>query len=314
MNYYLGTDVGGTNLAAAVVDENYNILSHACLPAGSERGIEEITADIYNVAYEAAQKAGFTFDDFEYWGIGMPSCINPKTGLLVHANCFRWHNADVFSYLKRHTDIPIYIENDANCAVLGEQLSGAARGNNNVLLLTIGTGLGSGIIIDGQIFAGADGMGAELGHTKLVYQGIQCTCGQYGCAESYCSATALKRLAKEKMNLSSDSEIDIKELMEAAERGEQPAEDIIDEYIGYLAAGISTFITILRPEIIILGGGVSQSGEFFYEKLRAKLPKSTFAGFEVGVPNVTRATLGNDAGLIGAAFLGKHKGRHLIAR
>jgi len=311
MKYYLGSDVGGTNISSAVADQDGNIISRVTIPAGAEREIGEITKDIATSAMNAAEQVGMSVDSFPYWGIGMPSCINPRTRLLVHANCFRWRNADVFGYLKKYIKIPIYIENDANCAVLGEQQAGAAKGCDNVLLLTIGTGFGSGIVIDGKIFAGADGMGAELGHTKLVYDGVQCTCGQYGCAESYCSATALIRQMREKTG-DYVSDITARGIMDKAENGDTVALEVVDKYTDYLACGMSTFITILRPELIILGGGVSQSGEFFYDMIRKKLPGRTFSGMEIGVPEIRRAMLGNDAGIIGAAFLGEHKGRHLI--
>lgn len=197
MKYYLGLDVGGTNLAAGVVDEAFRLLSKVSCPSGAGRQMEEIVADMAAVSQKAVRESGIPEKNISSWGIGMPSAINPATGLLVHANCFGWKNVAIYTSLKKYSRLPIYIENDANCAALGETLAGSGAGCKNVLMVTLGTGFGGGVIIDGKIYAGGDGMGAELGHTKLVYNGKRCTCGQRGCIEAYCSATALIRQAQE---------------------------------------------------------------------------------------------------------------------
>ena len=314
LEYRLGVDVGGTNLVAAVVDGSFRILSKVSIPAGAHRGIDEITGDIVRVSRMAVEEAGIPMEKVSSWGIGMPSCINPTTGLLVHANCFGWKNVPIFHYLEGKLPLPLKIENDANCAALGEALAGAAKGRSNVLMLTLGTGVGSGIVIDGKLFTGADGMGAELGHTKLVYDGRPCTCGQKGCLEAYCSATALIRTAREAVGDHPESEIlalaggnagkiNGKTVFEAAAKGDSLAGSILDDYVSHLAAGLSSFITIFRPEAIILGGGIALAGDALFGRLAAKLPKLTFGAAQIGVPPVLPATLGNDAGLIGAAFL-----------
>lgn len=296
--YHLGLDVGGTNLAAAVIDDRFNILSRASMPAGAGRSIEDITNDMAAVSLLAVERAGVSMNEIAGWGIGMPSCVNARTNLLVHANCFGWHNIPIYDYLKDKLPLEIKIENDANCAALGEALAGAANGHSNVLMLTLGTGVGGGIIINGKIYAGTDGMGAELGHSKLVYNGEQCTCGQKGCLEAYCSATALSRdAAREGLDW------DARMVFEAAKEKNPVAEKLVDDYISYLAAGISSFIAIFRPEIIIIGGGVAAAGDSLFVPLREKLRNCTFGADEIGLPPVIPAGLGNDAGLVGAAFL-----------
>ena len=170
MKYYLGLDVGGTNFAAGIIDENYRVIEKTSVPAGAGRSIEEITADMANVSLEVVKKAGLDISDFTSWGIGMPSYVNPRTNLLVHANCFGWKNAPIYSYLERHIPLPIYIENDANCAALGETLAGGAKGYENVLMLTLGTGLGGGIILNKKIYAGADMMGGRVRTHKACLQ------------------------------------------------------------------------------------------------------------------------------------------------
>ncbi len=304
MRYYLGLDVGGTNMAAAVVDSDFKIISRATIPAGAGRSIEVITDDMANVSKAAVQNAGLQMSDIVSWGIGMPSCVNSKTNLLVHANCFGWKNVPIYDYLKGKLPLPVTIENDANCAAYGEALAGAAKGHKNVLMLTLGTGVGGGIILDGRIYAGADNMGAELGHTKLVFEGELCTCGQKGCLEAYASATALIRFYC-KENGMDPGEVNAEMIFKAASAGEETACRVVSDYIDHLAAGISSFITIFRPEMIILGGGVANAGEQLLKPLRKRLEYFTFGASEIGLPPVVGAALGNDAGLIGAAFLGQ---------
>ena len=162
MKYYLGLDVGGTNLAAGVVDENNRIICKDSISSGAGRSIEDITTDMAKISKLVVKKSGLTLSDISSWGIGMPSYVNPKTGLLVHANCFGWKNIEIYSYLEKHISLPIFIENDANCAALGETLAGNGMGYSNVLMLTLGTGLGGGIILDKKVYAGADMMGGRI--------------------------------------------------------------------------------------------------------------------------------------------------------
>ena len=203
--YYLGLDVGGTNMVAGVVDENHQIIAKESIPTQAGRTIEEITADMAEVSKKAVLKAGLQMEDISSWGIGMPSYVNPKTNLLVHANCFGWKNVPIYDYLKKHISLPTYIANDANCATYGEVLAGSASQYTDAIMLTLGTGVGGGIIMGKRIYSGADNMGAELGHTKLVYNGERCTCGQKGCLEAYCSSTALIRIMKEALQENKDT-------------------------------------------------------------------------------------------------------------
>ncbi|MBQ6300848.1 MAG: ROK family protein [Bacteroidales bacterium] len=311
--YRLGLDVGGTSMTAGVIGEDFTVISKANIPSGAGRSIEEITDDMVRCCTMAVGQSGIHMEDIASWGIGMPSCVNPSTRMLVHANCFGWKNVPIYDYLEGRLPLPLKIDNDANCAAFGETLAGAAKGRKNVIMLTLGTGVGGGIVLDGKIYAGADGMGAELGHTKLVYDGELCTCGQKGCLESYCSATALIRHAGEALEKAPGSligelcggdrnVIDARMVFHAA-AGDQVATDLVEDYISRLASGLSTFITIFRPESIILGGGVSNAGDQLFVPLNQKLAESTFGAEQIGVPEVIPAILGTDAGLVGAAFL-----------
>lgn len=314
MRYDIGLDVGGTNLSAGIVDEEGRVISHAVLPAGASRSIEEITADMAKVSLMAVENAGLTLKDMDSWGIAMPSYVNPKTGLLVHANCFGWRNVPIYQYLDSRMDLPIFIENDANCAVLGEMAAGAAKNVQNVVMLTLGTGVGGGIILNGRIYSGADGLGAELGHTKLFFRGRRCTCGQLGCIDGYCSARGLAETAREMLTegtlLWDLCHHDIRKLearmvTEAVQMGDQTAMGIWDLYLSQLAAAISNFIAIFRPEAVILGGGVAKAGDLLLHPLRQKVQECTFAAAEIGIPDIRLAKAGNDAGIIGAAMLKK---------
>lgn len=307
--YYLGLDVGGTNMVAGVVDENHQIIAKESIPTQAGRTIEEITTDMAEVSKKAVLKAGLQMEDISSWGIGMPSYVNPKTNLLVHANCFGWKNVPIYDYLKKHISLPTYIANDANCATYGEVLAGSASQYTDAIMLTLGTGVGGGIIMGKKIYSGSDNMGAELGHTKLVYNGERCTCGQKGCLEAYCSSTALIRIMKETLQKNKDTliwklcgedenKVNGEILFEAARQGDSLAKQIVDDYISRLAAGISTFITIFRPQVIILGGGIAHAGDLLLKPLNEKLHTCTFAAEEIGIPQVIRAELGNDAGII----------------
>ncbi|MCI8598251.1 MAG: ROK family protein [Lachnospiraceae bacterium] len=317
MKYYLGLDVGGTNLAAGVVTEDYEIVSRKSVPSGAGKSVEEIVQAMSDVSKEVLAEVGLTEADVDYWGIGMPSCVNPKTKLLVHANCFGWRNIPILDYLSRHTRLPIVLENDGRCATYGEILAGAGKDYINAIMLTLGTGVGGGIILNRKIYSGADHMGCELGHTKLIYNGRLCTCGQYGCMDAYCSArglldTALDELRETKEKNSQLWEVcngelnslTVRQIFDVWNQKDALAEKIVTQYVDHLAVGMSTLITIFRPEIIILGGGVSNAGDDFLWRVNERLKVRTFAGEEIGVPQVVRAKLGNDAGIIGAAMLG----------
>ena len=314
MKHYLGVDLGGTNIAVGVVDENYRIIAKHCIPTKAGRSVTEIAEDLAAASKHVIDKAGLSISEFTSWGIGMPSCINPKTGLLVHSNNLGWKNIPILDTLRRLIGLPIIIENDANCAALGEALAGAARDYRDVIVITLGTGVGGGLIVNGKIYAGADQMGAELGHTKIVYNGELCSCGQKGCFEAYASATALVRQTQKAMQENPRSlmnelcDSDFKKVtgrtaFDAARQEDMTALKVVNLYTEYIACGLSTLITIFRPEAIIIGGGISNEGSYLFNMINSKIFENTFSAHEVGVPPVIPAQLGNDAGIIGAAML-----------
>lgn len=311
MPYRIGIDLGGTAIKAAVVDEAYQVICSHQLPTAE--GFERVVADMAEAARIAAAKAELEWKDFPSVGIGTPSCINPKTGLLVFSNNTNWRNMPLKQELEKHIPLPIFIENDANCAVVGETLAGAARGYKHVLMLTLGTGVGGGLILNGRLFSGGDGMGAELGHTPLVAGGELCTCGIRGCLEAYASVTALIRQTEAAMANDPDTRMHAhakahggvsgRTAFDCAREGDAVARSVVDQYCAYLAAGIGGFVNVFRPEIILLGGGLSDAGDTLLEPVRRKTEHHVFAGDIIGMPPIERAALGNAAGTIGAAYL-----------
>lgn len=314
MKYYAGIDLGGTNIAAGITDEQGNIIAKYSAKTNADRSFEAIVKDIAETAYKAIEAAGLSINDISALGLGTPSCINPRTGLLVNANNLNWRNVPLFDEMKKHFNIPLYIQNDAACAALGEAVKGAANEYDNVVMVTLGTGVGGGVILNKKIFNGCDSMGAEIGHTKLVYNGRPCTCGQKGCFEAYASATALISQARNVVKVNPQSvmydmcggdlsAMNAKIPFDAAKKGDITAGAVVEKYMDYLAAGLSSLIALFRPQAVIIGGGISTEGDYLIKPLKERLYNCTFSAEQIDIPEIVAAKLGNDAGIIGAAML-----------
>lgn len=318
MKYYVGLDLGGTNIAVGVVDEKYNMLATHSIPTGKHRGFEEVVADMAQATRDVIAKAGLTTDDFTSVGIGAPSSVNPRTKRLTYSNNLGWRNVPIVEEFRKHIDKPVFPANDADCAALGEAIAGVAKDYGSCMLVTLGTGVGGGVIVNGQIFTGADGATCELGHTTLVLDGVKCTCGRKGCFESYASVTALIRETIEMMALYPDSlmcEIcgnDLRKVsgrtsFEAARRGDTAAKLVVEKYIYYVGTGISSMVNAFRPEAVIVGGGICNEGEYLLDPLREVICDSLYGKGIVAPPSIMKASLGNAAGIIGAALLETQK-------
>ncbi len=316
MKYNIGIDLGGTSVKFGIVDENYKIISHTSIPTLPMRSFEVIVSDIALTAKKFVRDANLKLDDIDYVGIGVPSTVNPTTKKMVYANNLNWRNVDIIQEFKKTFDIDVYIANDADCAAYGEVLAGSAQGVDNALMLTLGTGVGGGLIIDGKIYLGGNGFGCEFGHTVLVMDGEQCTCGRKGCLEAYASVTALIRDSKKAIEIHPDSlmnkmvdgdfdKIEGRTCFDAAEKNDVTAKKVVAQYINYLAEGIASLVNGLRPRTIILGGGVSNQKEKLLIPLIERLNDLVYGVEYIGLPEVVIAKLGNDAGIVGAAMLGK---------
>lgn len=315
MKYYVGIDLGGTNIVAGVVNEKYEIIAKAKTPTNRPRSCEAICEDMARVALEAVALAGLTVDDIESVGVGAPGTVNSDTGVIEYSNNLDFYDAPVARLIRKVIDKPVYCENDANAAAYGEFVAGSAKGANNAVCITLGTGVGGGIIIDGKIYSGFNFAGAELGHMVVEVDGPKCTCGRCGCFEVYSSATGLIRMTKESMDANPDSKMH--EMMgdhvsgrlafNAMRAGDEAAKGVVDKYIKYLAAGIANTINIFQPEVLCIGGGVCNEGDALLVPLKEAVNREIYTRRGGKNTEIVIASLGNDAGIIGAAFLGLAK-------
>ncbi len=315
MKYYIGIDLGGTNIKAGVVNENYEIIAKASTKTNCPRPAEEIADDMSRVSIEACKNAGILIDDVEWVGIGTPGIADNENGTIPYSNNLDFHDVPIRKYIQKHINKPVYIANDANAAAYGEFVAGAARGAQNAVCITLGTGVGAGIIVDGKILVGSNCAGAELGHIVIEVDGPQCTCGRKGCFEVFSSATGLIRMTKEAMDKDKDSilwtyykengnAVSARHSFNAMRAGDSAGKAVVDKYIKYLAAGITNTINIFQPDILCIGGGVCNEGDPLLLPVKELVSKEIYSSMLDKNTVITVAELGNDAGIIGAAFLG----------
>lgn len=314
--YKLGIDLGGTNIVAGVVDKKYKIVAKASCKTAVPRPESEICDSMAEVAKKAVEKAKLTMDDIESVGIGVPGAVNPKTGVIEYSANLFFHNWEVVEMMEERLGKKVHIENDANAAALGEYLAGSAKGAKNAVAITLGTGVGGGIIIDGKIYSGSNFAGAELGHMVIVKDGKECACGRRGCWETYASATGLINLTKQKI-LSEKLEFsymlklcdgDINKVngrtaFDAMRDGDPTAKSVVEEYISYLSCGLVNIINIFQPDVLCIGGGISNEGENLLGPVRSYVERERYTKHNDKQTVICKCTLGNDAGIIGAAYL-----------
>ena len=307
--YRIGIDLGGTNIAVGVVDSQYRMIANAAVPTGAGRPYQEIVADMISAVEEVLSAADLTAADCESIGIGSPGNCDSEQGVVVRAYNLNWFNVPVCELLQKRFGIPVRLSNDANVAALAETVAGAAIGCKNMVLITLGTGVGGGIIIDGKIYAGMRSAGAELGHALLVLDGEPCTCGRNGCWEAYASVTALIRQGERAAAAHPESALaGIRKMMgidifQCADRGDAVAQQVIDRWCNYVAAGLTDIVNTLAPEKILIGGGISKQGERILAPMRRYIAENCFGKQEGAIPILECAKLGNEAGIIGAAAL-----------
>ena len=314
--YNLGIDLGGTNIVVGVVDENYEIKASAKRKTMAPRPAKDIADDIAATCFDALAAAGITMADIENIGLGTPGAVNSEKGVISFANNLNFFDVDMGALLKERLGKPVYIENDANCAAYGEFLAGAGRGTKDFIAVTLGTGVGGGIIIDGKIYSGFNGAGGELGHTVIQMNGERCSCGRTGCFEAYASATALIRQTKQAMIRYPESvmwdivgrnidAVDGKTAFDAMRRGDEAGIGVVDSYIQYLAVGIANIINTFQPQVICIGGGISKEGKNLTDPINKLVKGENYARNIDTSTEIKVAALGNDAGVIGAACLYK---------
>lgn len=315
MKYYIGIDLGGTNIKAGVVNENYEIIAKASTKTLCPRPAKEIADDMAKVSVEACENAGIGIDEIEWIGIGTPGIADNINGTIPYSNNLGFKDVPIRKYIREHIDKPVYVANDANAAAYGEFVAGAAKGACDAVCITLGTGVGAGVIIDGKIFTGRNLAGTEIGHMVIEADGPQCTCGRKGCFEVFSSATGLINMTKQAIaeNPGSvlakyekdDGKVSARHAFMAMREGDAAGKAVVDKYIKYLAAGITNVINIFQPDILCIGGGVCNEGDPLMKPMVELVKKEVYTRMLDKNTEITVAKLGNDAGIIGAAFLGK---------
>lgn len=312
--YRIGVDLGGTNIATGVVDENNKIIGRGTVKTRAPRPAAEIFDSIKEAVELAVKDAGIDYSDVVSIGIGTPGSVNKETGEIEFANNLNFNNVPAKEMLELRLQKPVYLENDANCAALGEAVAGCGNGVKDFVAVTLGTGVGSGIIIGGKLVRGVNYCGGEMGHMVINVDGIQCNCGRRGCWEKYASAPALVSQAVEAMQTNKESllwqtcnndlnKVEGKTIFEALDLGDETAKNVIDRYLYYVAVGIANIINALQPDMICVGGGISAQGEKILRPIRAYVANERYSIHSKKQTQIVPAVLANDAGIIGAALL-----------
>ena len=308
--FYLGIDLGGTFIKGGICNEKGEILVQESIPTQVQAGNCKIVENICTLARFLCVKLKIKLTDCYGMGIGVPGMIDSSSGEVIFAGNLGFENFNLKNAVMQELKIPVVIANDANVAALWEAKFGAGKNYKDSVLITLGTGVGGGIIINGKIFAGNRSAGAEIGHMIININGNQCTCGLKGCYEAYASASALIKLTKEKMEQNKNSvlwnvgldKIDGATAFKYASIDET-AKQIVEEYLDYVAVGLVNVANVFRPQIILLGGGISNEGDNLVIPLRERLNKMIFAGDKGPKVELSVASLKNKAGLLGACAL-----------
>ena len=295
----IGIDIGGTDTKIGLVDVHNKLLDSVCIPTKAERPADEVIRTVAETALSILDKNGIAMEQCVGVGIGVPGTVDRKKGIVRYSNNIRWEDVPLVKEMSTYLPIPVEIANDADCAALGETIAGAGKECSDVVMITLGTGVGGGVVLDGEIYEGREIGGSELGHMVIVENGEPCTCGRRGCLEAYASATALKREAKR----ASKKELIPSEIFALAKQGDPAMKEVVETYIRRLGLGIVNIVNIFRPQLVLLGGGISGQGESLLVPLRRILREECFGGERGDVPEIEEAVLGNNAGIIGAAGL-----------
>ncbi len=309
IKYYAGIDLGGTFIKCGIIDSTGRLLKKGSVATSGE--YSDIAKDMANLALNLAEEAGVTLSGI---GIGAPGTVDGKNGVILYSNNLHWNNVPLSKDIEKITGVKVSMTNDANAAALGEYAFGAGKQYDNIIFITLGTGVGGGIVIDGRLYEGLGGAGAELGHTVIHVNGESCTCGRKGCLEAYTAASALVRQGKAYMKEHDDTllhelcdgnidELNGKIFFDAVRKGDAGANEVYDKYLDYLSIGLVNFANIFRPDAIILGGGISAEGELLTKPLEERMNRDIYGGNEYAHVKILTSNLANDAGLFGAAKL-----------
>ena len=310
---YIGIDLGGTNIAAGLVGENGKILVKDSVPTMRQRPIEEIVKDMAELAKKLVSDFGTDISEIKAVGIGCPGTIDFETGEVVYCNNIKMEHYPLAQAFRKYLDLPVKVDNDANCAAMGEYVA-AGNGAGSFLLITLGTGVGGGLVLNDKIFRGFNGAAGEVGHMTLVSGGEMCSCGKAGCWETYASVTALVRQTKAAMKEHPESlmheiakkagKVSGRTAFEAAKQGDEAGQAVVEQYERYVADGIVSCENFMQPEIIAVGGGISKEGEYLMDPIREYVSAKGYNRF-MPKSKIVTAKLLNDAGIIGAAMIAR---------
>ena len=309
--YYIGIDLGGTNVAAGLVDETGKLLGKASVP--TPRGAEPVADAIAQAAKMAASDAGVALDQVKSVGLTAPGIIDPEEGIVFRAVNMGLENVPLVELVSKRLGLPGTLENDANAAALGEYVAGAGRGSKSLLAITLGTGVGAGAVLEGKLYTGFNYTAFEAGHTVIRRGGRLCNCGRRGCWETYTSATGLIRSTREAMDHHPESalwkfaptleEVNGKTAFDAADAGDTVAQGVLNEYIEDLACGLTNLINVIQPQVVCVSGGIARQGERLLGPVREIVDREEHNRSGKDRVQLRIAQLGDDAGVVGAALV-----------
>ncbi len=313
MANYIGIDIGGMSIKAGIVNKKGEILAKDSIVPDVRAGQEAMAKDMYRLCENVAKKGGLSMDGIDGIGFGSPGTVDTKKGVITFAANLGFYKFPLLKEFAKYWKGKTAVGNDANCAAYGETIFGSGKNKTDTIFITLGTGVGTGFVIDGKILTGYKGAGTEGGHICIRMGGEKCSCGERGCWEAYASATALIAQTENAISKNPDSAmvafaekeggVSGKTAFECAKQGDKVALKVVNTYCKYVATGLVLLINLFRPEVVMIGGGVSNAGDFFIDKVKAIVKKHCFGKKVNKVPEIVRAQLGNDAGIIGAAAL-----------
>ncbi|MDO5397435.1 MAG: ROK family protein [bacterium] len=311
--HYIGIDLGGTNIAAGIVDENGCMVVKDSVPTQKERPTEEIVDDMAALCNTLCKKSGIPMEEIRSVGVGCPGAIDDKNGIVSYCNNIPMNNYPMCEILGKKLGKRVSLSNDANAAAYGEYIKNGS-GCDSFLMITLGTGVGAGLVLNGKIFSGFNGVASEAGHMTLVHDGVQCTCGKKGCWEAYASVTALLRQTKEAAenhpessmneNIKHRSKVSGRTAFEEARNGDETAKAVVTKYCEYVADGLTSLINIIEPERVCIGGGISKEGDYLLNPVKEWVNNHEYNRY-CPKTAIETAKLFNDAGIIGAALAGR---------
>lgn len=306
--YVIGVDLGGTKISTAISTIEGNILANVVLPTKAEEGEAAVLGRIVQSIDEVIVGSSTSIDEIEAIGIGSPGPLDAKKEIIITTPNLPFKNYNLVQPLKEKYNIPVYLDNDANAAAIGEYMFGAGKGKNSIVYFTVSTGVGGGAVLDGKVYRGHTSNALEIGHTTVDPNGPRCNCGNLGCLEAMSSGTAIAKKGKEAVStnvetsLKKHDTVTSYEVFKEAEAGDEVAKDIIDNALTYLGIGVANAIATFDPEMIIIGGGVSKAGDIVFDTVKKVVNKRCFKSMAESC-EIVPAGLGSDAGVVGAVAL-----------